>query len=766
MSGAAVEIVWKEFAAEVADKAISKLDAIQAAAGKTANATAGMGAAADKALGFLKGAGILAAISLAYNELQKFHAETRRYTAALADQSDGVRLSTDAYQALVAAQDRVGNSQDKTTASLGTLNAKVQEAAGGGKSAIDAFDKLGVKLLDNDGKLRSQAQILQEVAQGLVRMGDADQRAALAKDLLGVSGVRTEATLRQFAMGLGEAERQARNAGQIIGKDTVDAAVKLETQSKATQIAFRAFYAEIGMPVELASLKAIESVVGGIAMAYRRAADEEKKFKASVGERAANNDIAQLEDQLGSARQRLATNPRNTMAQSEVRSLEARIAALRPAQVAAARARGQEDVNATDLQRLLEDGLPATGGGESQAKVTTGGGGGGGGSRDRIGENLRMVTAQAEAAWKAFDRMRAGQGMVLDDLRQQVDLEKNIADELAKLGKYDANDPRIAALKQQVTEREKGESALRKYLQAARDAEGIEKQLGDGTAFLRAEMNRLNDALDTGRLGYETYAVAVKQAQLRAEELRLTQAAQKDGIEGFIGGWQLAAYQANRATTAGQLGAQAYADSFQLMRSAVDEWAQTGVLSFDKVAAGFGKMLTNMALAYAQSQLGKAIFGDAKGGGGGLLEGLGNWISGGLFGGGIAGTGVTPGTMGSGGINGGMPIFGNAAGGSVSPGVAVMTGERGPELFVPRTGGTIIPADRTAAMMGGGDMFVTINNHTEAKVETRKSRGPGGQPRLDVMIANAVSGHIASQLDRGEGPIGKVLAGRYGVTPR
>ena len=48
---------------------------------------------------------------------------------------------------------------------------------------------------------------------------------------------------------------------------------------------------------------------------------------------------------------------------------------------------------------------------------------------------------------------------------------------------------------------------------------------------------------------------------------------------------------------------------------------------------------------------------------------------------------------------GGVPLVGRASGGPVSSNSTYMVGEQGPELFVPRTAGTIVPADATAAAM-------------------------------------------------------------------
>ena len=79
--------------------------------------------------------------------------------------------------------------------------------------------------------------------------------------------------------------------------------------------------------------------------------------------------------------------------------------------------------------------------------------------------------------------------------------------------------------------------------------------------------------------------------------------------------------------------------------------------------------------------------------GGGSLGGAGGAADGSAFGATAFGGGVD----GSAGF--GMPsILGRAAGGPVANGTPYMVGEKGPELFVPGSSGTIIPANTTAAM--------------------------------------------------------------------
>jgi phage-related minor tail protein len=74
----------------------------------------------------------------------------------------------------------------------------------------------------------------------------------------------------------------------------------------------------------------------------------------------------------------------------------------------------------------------------------------------------------------------------------------------------------------------------------------------------------------------------------------------------------------------------------------------------------------------------------------------------GLFG--VGGNAI--GAAGGGGDAATLKLFGFANGGEPPVGVASIVGERGPELFIPRTAGTIIPNGTLASAMGGGQ---TVN---------------------------------------------------------
>jgi len=87
----------------------------------------------------------------------------------------------------------------------------------------------------------------------------------------------------------------------------------------------------------------------------------------------------------------------------------------------------------------------------------------------------------------------------------------------------------------------------------------------------------------------------------------------------------------------------------------------------------------------------------------------------------------------------GFKLPGFAAGGRPPVGKPSIVGEKGPELFVPRQAGTIVPNDQLG---GGGATNVVVNvDASGSSVE-----GDGGQAeQLGSMLGAAVQAEIARQ---------------------
>jgi hypothetical protein len=134
--------------------------------------------------------------------------------------------------------------------------------------------------------------------------------------------------------------------------------------------------------------------------------------------------------------------------------------------------------------------------------------------------------------------------------------------------------------------------------------------------------------------------------------------------------------------------------------------------NFDSIGQSFLQMIEKMLAQAAAAQIADVLFGDfgKSKAIGGIVGTLFTSIVGAFAGGGAAASGP----MASYGISG------RAGGGSVSPGTPYLIGERGPELFLPKTSGTVIPNN---ALSGGGspNVNVTIKNESGQKVEAESS---------------------------------------------
>jgi lambda family phage tail tape measure protein len=146
----------------------------------------------------------------------------------------------------------------------------------------------------------------------------------------------------------------------------------------------------------------------------------------------------------------------------------------------------------------------------------------------------------------------------------------------------------------------------------------------------------------------------------------------------FEYGWKKAfASYADSAANAAKLGEQAFVSVTQNLESALDRFVETGKLSFSDLARSIISDLIKIELKAQATSIFKS-------------SGLGDLLSG-FFGGSSS-----------------SPAFGSTAfwggkadGGDVSGSSSYMVGERGPELFIPKSSGTVIPNNKLGSMGGG-----------------------------------------------------------------
>lgn len=145
----------------------------------------------------------------------------------------------------------------------------------------------------------------------------------------------------------------------------------------------------------------------------------------------------------------------------------------------------------------------------------------------------------------------------------------------------------------------------------------------------------------------------------------------------FQAGWDKAYNNfIERAQDSAAIGAQVFNNMTNSMTSALDRFAETGKLSFGNL---IGSMIKDLLRFSMQSQM-SGLFGVL---GNGLTSSSTDFANGGGVVGWVKG------------------LLGFADGGEPPVNVPSIVGERGAELFVPRTAGTIIPNNQLSSMMGG-----------------------------------------------------------------
>jgi len=149
--------------------------------------------------------------------------------------------------------------------------------------------------------------------------------------------------------------------------------------------------------------------------------------------------------------------------------------------------------------------------------------------------------------------------------------------------------------------------------------------------------------------------------------------------------------------------------AFESLSDSINNDIKEGIKGLIKGTSTLGDMLNNIADKFLDLALNQGLFGSILGSagkpGGGLLGALG------LF------------------ANGGRPPVGKPS----------IVGEKGPELFVPRSSGTIVPNNKLG---GGGTNNVVVN--VDASGSDVQGDDAGGQ-ELGSLIAAAVQGELVKQ---------------------
>jgi hypothetical protein len=142
---------------------------------------------------------------------------------ALADQAEGLNMSTKALQTWQFAAGTVGIESEKLGSILSKLQSKIADGSDGTK---ESFAALGISF--SKLKRMSPEQQLTHITEAFARLPDTVNKTALANDIFGKSGYKLLPVLKAGAAGLKEIYDEAKATGYILGDDTNDAVNKAD----------------------------------------------------------------------------------------------------------------------------------------------------------------------------------------------------------------------------------------------------------------------------------------------------------------------------------------------------------------------------------------------------------------------------------------------------------------------------------------------------------------------------------------------------------
>jgi len=115
------------------------------------------------------------------------------------------------------------------------LNAAGETAQGIG-AAGDTFDRLGIRVTDTSGKMKSAEQLMYEVADAIAKVEDPTLRVTIAQDLFGRSGAGMINMLKGGSAAMREAGREAEQLGILTERQARDSEAFNDNLARLTRV--------------------------------------------------------------------------------------------------------------------------------------------------------------------------------------------------------------------------------------------------------------------------------------------------------------------------------------------------------------------------------------------------------------------------------------------------------------------------------------------------------------------------------------------------
>jgi hypothetical protein len=604
----------------------------------------------------------------------------------LGELADAAGVSTDALQAFGYAATQVGLSNEELQRSLQALTRRISDAAIGEQAAQQAFNRLGIAFRDASGNARATEAVLTDLAERIAGLEDPAERTAAATAVFGDRlGQRMIPFLLQGREGLERLTAEALRFGAIADADLIAKADAASDKIAALERAFsslaRNLMAQVA-PALTYIADRINRIVVGAPLAERRASLERQRD--ALQQRLRELEAEEAGQPAVSSQPRRGTIQRGAVGVAQQQAGVTRAGLI-------AEIRQQLDEVQREITAL-----------EAEARA----------AEERARQILNPDSRAGGGNEAALRRQRAAEDIqrLQESLDARLRIEREFQSRLARIREAEAAGAIDTAEAQRlVTE------ATRQRDEALQRLTGTQRRAANATRDNRDAERELNEVLRERDRLIQQNETAYERYQRRLENLgRLVERAERAGQpvpEETIRREAAAALEelerAERRVEEGADSARDAARELGLTFSSAFEDAIIRGRRFSEVLRGIGQDIARIiARRTITEPLGNAISSALSGF---SLDSIGSWL-GGLF---------------------------RAEGGPVTAGQPYIVGERGPEWFVPRQSGTVLPN----GMSPGG---TTIN--TSIAIDARGADA-GVEARLRVLAGQIARQASAMTLD-------------------
>lgn len=173
--------------------------------------------------------------------------KTREYADRIDDLSKKIGLSKKGFQEWDYIIKLNGANIESLQMGFKSLVNQSNKALVKNKAAVKNFKALGISLRDNNGHLKNQEQLFNEVVSALQRMPDGVKKAKLANDLFGRSGSELMPLLKENAGRIEDLRKEAYELGLVFSDKDIEAVNDFSDKMDSFGKLFAVVGAKIGM---------------------------------------------------------------------------------------------------------------------------------------------------------------------------------------------------------------------------------------------------------------------------------------------------------------------------------------------------------------------------------------------------------------------------------------------------------------------------------------------------------------------------------------